>query len=109
MVAENLYSHISDRIKPSPIRALVPFIRQPGVISFAGGLPAPETFPVEQIQAIMAAAVETESPVIIQASRGARNYSQDAYLRHLILAAAELHPEIPMVMHHNVFCLPESR
>ena len=54
---------------------------------------------MEQIQAIMAAAVETNSPAIIQASRGARSYSQDAYLRHLILAAAELHPEIPLVMH----------
>lgn len=56
---------------------------------------------MEQIQAIMAAAVETDSPVIIQASRGARKYSQDAYLRHLILAAAELHPRIPIVMHQD--------
>jgi fructose-bisphosphate aldolase class II len=54
---------------------------------------------MEQIQAIMAAAVETNSPAIIQASRGARSYSQDAYLRNLILAAAELHPEIPLAMH----------
>ena len=54
---------------------------------------------MEQIQSIMAAAEETDSPVIIQASRGARKYSQDAYLRHLILAAAELHPNIPIVMH----------
>jgi fructose-bisphosphate aldolase class II len=54
---------------------------------------------MEQIQAIMAAAVATNSPVIIQASRGARSYSQDNYLRHLILAAAELHPEIPVAMH----------
>ncbi|MBC8870328.1 MAG: fructose-bisphosphate aldolase class II [Planctomycetes bacterium] len=54
---------------------------------------------MEQIQAIMAAAEKTDSPVIIQASRGARNYSQDAYLRHLILAAVELYPQIPIVMH----------
>jgi fructose-bisphosphate aldolase class II len=54
---------------------------------------------MEQIQAIMAAAVETNSPVIIQASRGARSYSQDNYLRHLMLAAAELHPNIPVAMH----------
>ncbi len=54
---------------------------------------------MEQIQAIMMAAVETNSPVIIQASRGARKYSEDAYLRHLILAAVELHPEIPVAMH----------
>src|SRR5438094_3706367 len=56
---------------------------------------------MEQIQAIMEAAVETDSPVIIQASRGARTYSQDAYLRHLMLAAAELYPQIPTVMHQD--------
>ena len=50
---------------------------------------------MEQIQAIMEAARETESPVIVQASRGARAYTKDAYLRHLMLAAAELYPEIP--------------
>jgi fructose-bisphosphate aldolase class II len=54
---------------------------------------------MEQIQAIMEAARETQSPVIIQASRGARSYSQDKYLYHLMLAAAELYPEIPLVMH----------
>ncbi len=43
---------------------------------------------MEQIQSIMEAAKETNSPVIIQASRGARTYSQDAYLRHLMLAAS---------------------
>lgn len=53
---------------------------------------------MEQIQAIMEAAVETDSPVIIQASRGARSYSQDNYLRHLMLAAAELYPQIPTLL-----------
>jgi fructose-bisphosphate aldolase class II len=56
---------------------------------------------MEQIQAIMEAAKETDSPAIVQASRGARSYSQDAYLRHLMLAAAELYPEIPIVMHQD--------
>ena len=56
---------------------------------------------MEQIQSIMAAAKETDSPVIVQASRGARSYSQDAYLRHLMLAAVELYPEIPVVMHQD--------
>ncbi|MFO0883623.1 MAG: class II fructose-bisphosphate aldolase [Pirellulales bacterium] len=56
---------------------------------------------MEQIQSIMEAAKETDSPVIIQASRGARAYSQDAYLRHLMLAAVELYPEIPIVMHQD--------
>ena len=56
---------------------------------------------MEQIQAIMEAAKETDSPVIVQASRGARQYSQDKYLKHLMLAAAELYPEIPIVMHQD--------
>ena len=54
---------------------------------------------MEQIQSIMMAARETDSPVIIQASRGARKYSNDAYLRNLILAAAELNPDLPIAMH----------
>jgi fructose-bisphosphate aldolase class II len=56
---------------------------------------------MEQIQAIMAAAVESNSPVIIQASRGARQFAQDRYLFHLILAAAELNPQIPIAMHQD--------
>ena len=56
---------------------------------------------MEQIQAIMEAAKETSSPVIIQASRGARQYAQDRYLYHLMLAAAELYPEIPIAMHQD--------
>ena len=56
---------------------------------------------MEQIQAIMGAAKETNSPVIIQASRGARQFAQDRYLYHLILAASELYPEIPIAMHQD--------
>jgi fructose-bisphosphate aldolase class II len=56
---------------------------------------------MEQIQAIMEAARETDSPVIIQASRGARKYTNDAYLRHLMLAAVELYPKIPIAMHQD--------
>ena len=56
---------------------------------------------MEQVQAIMEAAETTDSPVIIQASRGARAYSQDAYLRHLMQAAVELYPQIPVVMHQD--------
>ena len=47
---------------------------------------------MEQIQAIMMAATETNSPVIVQASRGARSFTNDNYLRHLMLAASELNP-----------------
>ena len=65
------------------------------------GLAAFNVNNMEQIQSIMEAARETDSPVIVQASRGARSYSQDNYLRHLMLAAAELYPAIPMVMHQD--------
>ncbi|HMO85584.1 MAG TPA: fructose-bisphosphate aldolase class II [Lacipirellulaceae bacterium] len=65
------------------------------------GLAAFNVNNMEQIQAIMEAARETESPVIIQASRGARAYSQDNYLRHLMLAASELYPHIPIAMHQD--------
>jgi fructose-bisphosphate aldolase class II len=65
------------------------------------GLAAFNVNNMEQIQSIMEAAKETNSPVIVQASRGARSYSQDNYLRHLMLAAAELYPQIPMAMHQD--------
>jgi len=65
------------------------------------GLAAFNVNNMEQIQAIMEAAKETDSPVIVQASRGARAYSQDNYLRHLMLAAAELYPGIPVAMHQD--------
>ena len=63
---------------------------------------------LEQIQAIMEAARKTDSPVIIQASRGARKYAQDAFLRHLMIAAVELYPEIPVVMHQDHGNSPET-
>ena len=63
---------------------------------------------MEQIQAIMEAARETKSPVIIQASRGARAYSQDRFLYHLMLAATELYPEIPTVLHLDHGNSPET-
>ncbi|MGQ9858179.1 MAG: class II fructose-bisphosphate aldolase [Thermodesulfobacteriota bacterium] len=63
------------------------------------GLAAFNVNNMEQVQAIMEAAQETESPVIIQASRGARKYTNDAFLRHLMLAAVELYPYLPVAMH----------
>jgi fructose-bisphosphate aldolase class II len=56
---------------------------------------------MEQIQGIMAAASETASPVIVQASRGARAYAGDRFLHHLMLAAAEEYPEIPVALHQD--------
>ncbi len=63
---------------------------------------------MEQIQAIMEAARETDSPVIVQASRGARKYTNDRFLYHLMLAAVELYPEIPMVLHQDHGNSPET-
>ncbi|HEY9861424.1 MULTISPECIES: class II fructose-bisphosphate aldolase [Trichocoleus] len=65
------------------------------------GIPAYNVNNMEQIQAIMQAAHETDSPVILQASRGARKYAGEAFLRHLILAAVETYPDIPIAMHQD--------
>ena len=65
------------------------------------GLPAFNVNNLEQIQAIMEAAAETNSPVIMQGSAGARKYAGEQYLRHLIEAAIEAHPELPIVMHQD--------
>src|ERR671921_1201563 len=56
---------------------------------------------MEQIQGIMQAAQETRSPVIIQASRGARSYAGDRFLYHMMLAAAETYPDIPVALHQD--------
>ncbi len=63
---------------------------------------------MEQIQAIMEAARATESPAIIQASRGARSYTNDRFLWHLMLAAAELYEEIPVALHLDHGNSPET-
>ena len=65
------------------------------------GVPAFNVNNLEQIQAIMEAAQETNSPVILQASAGARKYAGEAYLRHMVLAAVESHPDIPVVLHQD--------
>jgi fructose-bisphosphate aldolase, class II len=65
------------------------------------GIPAYNVNNMEQIQAIMQAAHETNSPVILQASRGARKYAGENFLRHLILAAVETYPHIPIAMHQD--------
>ena len=65
------------------------------------GVPAFNVNNLEQIQAIMEAAQETNSPVILQASAGARKYAGEAYLRHMVLAAVETHPDIPVVLHEE--------
>jgi fructose-bisphosphate aldolase class II len=65
------------------------------------GLPAFNVNNMEQVWAIMEAAQQVDSPVIMQASAGARKYAGEAFLRHQILAALEAYPNIPVVMHQD--------
>ena len=65
------------------------------------GLPAFNVNNMEQVHAIMQAASETDSPVIMQGSAGARSYAGEPFLRHLIIAAIEEYPNIPIVMHQD--------
>lgn len=65
------------------------------------GIPAFNVNNMEQILSIMQAANETDSPVILQASRGARSYAGENFLRHLIIAATETYPHIPIAMHQD--------
>ena len=65
------------------------------------GMPAFNVNNMEQVHAIMQAADETDSPVIMQGSAGARSYAGEPFLRHLIVAATEMYPHIPIVMHQD--------
>jgi len=65
------------------------------------GVPAFNINNLEQIQAIMQAAKRTNSPVILQASRGARSYAGDIFIKHLVNAAVEMYPEIPICVHQD--------
>ena len=72
------------------------------------GVPAFNVNNLEQMRAIMQAADETDSPVIVQASAGARKYAGAPFLRHLILAAVEEWPHIPIVMHQDHGASPSA-
>ena len=65
------------------------------------GLPAFNVNNLEQVQAIMEAAAETDSPVIMQASAGTRKYAGETFLKYLIEAAVETYPSIPVAMHQD--------
>ncbi len=65
------------------------------------GIPAFNVNNLEQVQAIMQAADEVGAPVILQASAGARKYAGEPFIKHLIQAAAEMYPHIPLVMHQD--------
>ncbi|MEW6703396.1 MAG: class II fructose-bisphosphate aldolase [Pseudomonadota bacterium] len=65
------------------------------------GIPAFNVNNLEQVQAVMAAAQEVGAPVILQASAGARKYAGESFIKHLIQAALEAYPQIPLVMHQD--------
>ncbi len=65
------------------------------------GIPAFNVNNLEQVQAVMSAADEVGAPVILQASAGARKYAGEAFIKHLISAAVESYPHIPLVMHQD--------
>ncbi|MBO7332081.1 MAG: class II fructose-bisphosphate aldolase, partial [Alphaproteobacteria bacterium] len=65
------------------------------------GIPAFNVNNMEQVLAILAAALKTAAPVIIQASKGARGYANDAVLKHLMLAAVEMYPDLPICLHQD--------
>ncbi|MGD9944777.1 MAG: class II fructose-bisphosphate aldolase [Burkholderiaceae bacterium] len=65
------------------------------------GIPAFNVNNLEQVQAIMSAAAELDAPVIMQASAGARKYAGEHFLKHLIQAAVEAYPQVPIVMHQD--------
>lgn len=65
------------------------------------GIPAFNVNNLEQVQAVMAAADEVGAPVILQASAGARKYAGEPFIKHLIQAACESYPHIPLVMHQD--------
>ena len=65
------------------------------------GIPAFNVNNLEQVQAVMTAAAEVGAPVILQASAGARKYAGEPFIKHLIQAATEAYPQIPLVMHQD--------
>jgi fructose-bisphosphate aldolase, class II len=65
------------------------------------GIPAFNVNNLEQVQAIMSAAAQVDAPVIMQASAGARKYAGEPFLKHLIQAAVESYPNVPIVMHQD--------
>src|ERR1700755_2650343 len=90
---------IEERLRPMAritLRQLLDHAAEP-----AYGAPAFNINNMEQALAIMEAAEATDSPVIMQASRGARSYANDIVLKHLIDAVAEMYPHIPICMHQD--------
>src|ERR1700758_2599866 len=79
-----------------PLRQLLDHAAEHGY-----GVPAFNVNNLEQIQAIMQAAQVTDSPVILQASAGARKYAGEPFLRKMVEAAVEMYPALPLVLHQD--------
>jgi fructose-bisphosphate aldolase class II len=92
-------------VLPNPQDFAMPLVSMRQLLDHAAengyGLPAFNVNNLEQVRAIMEAADETGSPVIMQGSAGARKYAGEAFLRHLIQAAIEAYPHVPVVMHQD--------
>ncbi|MGN7614168.1 ketose-bisphosphate aldolase, partial [Magnetococcales bacterium HHB-1] len=78
------------------------------------GIPAFNVNNMEQVRAILRAADDTDSPIILQASAGARKYASEPFLRHQTLGALEAYPHLPVVMHQDhgqspIVCLKSIR
>ena len=71
------------------------------------GVPAFNVNNLEQVRAIMQAAHATNSPVILQASAGARSYAGPLFIRQLMQAAAEEWPHIPICVHQDHGASPD--
>jgi fructose-bisphosphate aldolase class II len=91
-----LFTHRTNTMPIVSMRELLDHAAENGY-----GIPAFNVNNLEQVQAVMEAAKETGAPVILQASAGARKYAGEAFIKHLIQAAIEAYPNIPLVMHQD--------
>jgi fructose-bisphosphate aldolase class II len=95
----------TDRASPSTEYKTMPLVSMRQLLDHAAangyGIPAFNVNNLEQVQAVMQAANEVGAPVILQASAGARKYAGESFIKHLIKAAEEAYPHIPLVMHQD--------
>ena len=96
---------------PNLPRSAMPLVSMRQLLDHAAengyGIPAFNVNNLEQVQAVMSAAAEVGAPVILQASAGARKYAGEAFIKHLIQAAIETWPQVPLVMHQDHGQSPE--
>jgi fructose-bisphosphate aldolase class II len=104
-VTAALHSNFFDRTTTMPLISMREMLDHAAENGY--GIPAFNVNNLEQVQAVMAAADEVGAPVILQASAGARKYAGEPFIKHLIQAAAEMYPHIPLVMHQDHGTTPE--